>query len=286
MDERTLTDMDLYEFGPVTFPAYDEATAGVRCGTDEFLDSLAKDPRFVARFTERAGLVVTERLIEALESLKIQQSTAHDDETYDERATDANKKKKKPEPDAPYGAKPDGTKPNGSDKPKPDASKPDSSKPDNTKKPDGSKPDSSKPSPSDKPSDTQKPKDTSKPGDTSKPTSSDKPSDTGSDKPYGDVTYADPGYQSDGKKRYPLDTAEHVKAAWSYINMPKNAGMYSADDLNKIKAKIKSAAAKLGVTISDGEKSVSTDGQTSQPDRKQLLRRNYVALYGVGKKSR
>lgn len=69
MDERTITDMDLFEFGPVTFPAYDAATAGVRSGTDDFLDRLAQDPRFVARFTERAGLAVTERLIEALESI-------------------------------------------------------------------------------------------------------------------------------------------------------------------------------------------------------------------------
>jgi hypothetical protein len=44
-------------------------------------------------------------------------------------------------------------------------------------------------------------------------------------KPYGDVTYADPGYQKDGKKRYPLDTEAHCRAAWSYINMPKNASV-------------------------------------------------------------
>src|SRR6185312_5147778 len=35
--------------------------------------------------------------------------------------------------------------------------------------------------------------------------------------PYGDVAYADPGYQSDKKKRYPIDSADHVRAAWSYI---------------------------------------------------------------------
>lgn len=71
-------------------------------------------------------------------------------------------------------------------------------------------------------------------------------------KPYGDVTYADPGYQSDKKKRYPVDSADHVKAAWSYINHPKNAGKYSSSQLASIKAKIKSAAKKHGVEISDG----------------------------------
>ena len=58
------------------------------------------------------------------------------------------------------------------------------------------------------------------------------------DKPYGDVEYADPGYQDDKKKRYPIDTEKHIRAAWSYISKPKNAGKYSADELNRIKDKI------------------------------------------------
>lgn len=72
-----------------------------------------------------------------------------------------------------------------------------------------------------------------------------------SKKPYGDVTYADPGYQKDGKKRYPIDTAEHVRAAWSYINKAKNGGFYSADQLARIKGKIMAAAKKFGIEISD-----------------------------------
>jgi HK97 family phage prohead protease len=58
---------------------------------------------------------------------------------------------------------------------------------------------------------------------------------------YGDVKYADPGYQSDGKKRYPIDTEKHIRAAWNYINKPKNAGKYSADEVKHIKAKIVAA---------------------------------------------
>lgn len=58
---------------------------------------------------------------------------------------------------------------------------------------------------------------------------------------YGDVEYADPGYQSDGKPRYPVDTEEHIRAAWSYINKAKNAKAYSSEDLDKIKAKIVAA---------------------------------------------
>lgn len=64
--ERTITDLDLYEFGPVTFPAYADATAGVRSGTDEFIDSLIHDPRFLARFLDRAGLSVVERVLDTL----------------------------------------------------------------------------------------------------------------------------------------------------------------------------------------------------------------------------
>lgn len=67
--------------------------------------------------------------------------------------------------------------------------------------------------------------------------------------PYGDVKYADPGYN--GEKKYPIDTPEHIRAAWAYINMPKNAGFYKPAQLAQIKARIKAAAAKAGIQISD-----------------------------------
>lgn len=71
--------------------------------------------------------------------------------------------------------------------------------------------------------------------------------------PYGDVEYADPGYQSDKQKRYPIDTAEHVRAAWSYINQSDNAGKYSAEHLASIKSKIRAAAKKFNVEIAEEE---------------------------------
>ncbi len=60
-------------------------------------------------------------------------------------------------------------------------------------------------------------------------------------KPYGDVRYADP---KNGK--YPVDTEEHAKAAWSYINMPKNAGQYPMNgvSLSEVKDRIKAACRK------------------------------------------
>jgi HK97 family phage prohead protease len=72
-------------------------------------------------------------------------------------------------------------------------------------------------------------------------------------KPYGDVEYADPGMQSDGKARYPLSDEEKCRAAWSYINMPKNAAKYSPEDLAKVRSRIKAAGERYGIEFSDDE---------------------------------
>jgi hypothetical protein len=54
----------------------------------------------------------------------------------------------------------------------------------------------------------------------------------------GNIVYADPGYQSDGKKRYPIDTERHIRAAWDYINKPGNASKYTSDQVRRIRAAI------------------------------------------------
>lgn len=51
LPERTLKEIRIREFGPVTFPAYPGATAGVRSLTDDFLDRLLADPRVAERLT-------------------------------------------------------------------------------------------------------------------------------------------------------------------------------------------------------------------------------------------
>lgn len=81
LDERTITGVDLYEFGPVTFPAYSEATVGMRSRTDEFIDHFLRDPAFVARFTERAGLATTERILATLPPTAPVAETKPDDST-------------------------------------------------------------------------------------------------------------------------------------------------------------------------------------------------------------
>lgn len=70
-------------------------------------------------------------------------------------------------------------------------------------------------------------------------------------KPYGDVTYADPGYKDDGQKRYPIDTEAHARAAWSYFHMPKNQAGYTAEQVSLIMGRIRAALKKFGVTVSE-----------------------------------
>jgi HK97 family phage prohead protease len=66
LPERTIDRATLYEFGPVTFPAYPDATAGMRSRTDEFLDHIITDPTFLLRFSERVGPKVVSQLLASL----------------------------------------------------------------------------------------------------------------------------------------------------------------------------------------------------------------------------
>ncbi len=84
IEERTITGVDLYEFGPVTFPAYADATAGLRSRTDEFIAHFLNDPAFVARFTERAGLTTTEHILATLPPTAQRADDADDVGTSDE----------------------------------------------------------------------------------------------------------------------------------------------------------------------------------------------------------
>ena len=61
---------------------------------------------------------------------------------------------------------------------------------------------------------------------------------------YGDVKFAD-----EVNKKYPIDTEEHVRAAWSYINHPKNAAEYTPEDAELIRKNIKNAARKFKIDI-------------------------------------
>jgi hypothetical protein len=61
---------------------------------------------------------------------------------------------------------------------------------------------------------------------------------------YGDVKFADPV-----NNKYPIDSEEHVRAAWSYINHKDNAAKYDKDEVKQIKDRIKTAAKKYDIEI-------------------------------------
>ena len=62
---------------------------------------------------------------------------------------------------------------------------------------------------------------------------------------YGDVKFADPV-----NNKYPIDTEEHIRAAWSYINHKDNAAKYDKDEVEAIKGRIKRAAKQHDIEIS------------------------------------
>ncbi|MEO8649025.1 MAG: DUF6582 domain-containing protein [Acidobacteriota bacterium] len=65
---------------------------------------------------------------------------------------------------------------------------------------------------------------------------------------YGDVKFADPV-----NNKYPIDTEEHVRAAWSYINHKDNAAKYEKNEVTSIKDKIKKAAERFDIEITDDD---------------------------------
>ncbi len=66
LPERTVGDVTVYEFGPVTYPANPGATAGIRSMSDAFMARLVSDSRFLSRFQARVGPKVAQRLLDAI----------------------------------------------------------------------------------------------------------------------------------------------------------------------------------------------------------------------------
>lgn len=85
------------------------------------------------------------------------------------------------------------------------------------------------------------------------------------EKKYGDVEYAD-----EENKKYPVDTEEHIQAAWKYISMPKNAAKYG-DKGAAIKKKI----------IAAGKKKIGKDWPPSEATKESLTEESDLAGYGI-----
>ena len=60
--------------------------------------------------------------------------------------------------------------------------------------------------------------------------------------------YADPK-----NFKYPIDTEEHARAAWSYIHQAKNRKGYSTDELKSMEARIRKQLKKYNVDIEESE---------------------------------
>jgi hypothetical protein len=93
------------------------------------------------------------------------------------------------------------------------------------------------------------------------------------DEPDGAVQYADPGYQPDGKKRYPIHTRRHIRAAWTHVNRPGNAGKYSDNQLKRI----------TGDIIISWKETIGGDGPPFAENREKASRTALTkALWDVG----
>lgn len=66
LPERSIQGVDLFEGGPVTFPASTAATAGLRSTTDDFYERALNDPLFLTRLAERTSPRAVENLLTSL----------------------------------------------------------------------------------------------------------------------------------------------------------------------------------------------------------------------------
>lgn len=81
------------------------------------------------------------------------------------------------------------------------------------------------------------------------------------DEPYGNVAYADPGFR--GPKRYPINTPEHVRAAWDYFHHANDSDKYSAAEQHHIEDEIRTAARKFGIKLEgDSKKDACESAET------------------------
>lgn len=89
-------------------------------------------------------------------------------------------------------------------------------------------------------------------------------------KPWGDVDYADPGYQEDGVHRYPIDVKWRIRAAWNRIHQRNNRSPYTADQLDRIEARI----------IAAWKKKIDPDGPPAYQEENKSHKTRILAIDG------
>lgn len=88
---------------------------------------------------------------------------------------------------------------------------------------------------------------------------------------YGDVAFADPT-----NKKYPIDTEEHIRAAWNYIHHPNNADNYTAAEVDTIKNRI--IAAWKDIIDAAGPPGAMNGGKSLESVRAELKTAREVVL--------
>lgn len=66
LPERSILRAQVFEFGPVTFPANPQASASMRSGSDFFAGRLVAVPAARARFEQRVGKRVADRIVASI----------------------------------------------------------------------------------------------------------------------------------------------------------------------------------------------------------------------------
>lgn len=95
--------------------------------------------------------------------------------------------------------------------------------------------------------------------------------------PFGDVTYADPGLQSDGISRYPVDTEAHARTSWEFLEQDENASRYSPEQLAQVKATAFEALQRFGVKVDNASEDQVQEGGT-KPEMDTIAQETHEAL--------
>lgn len=81
-------------------------------------------------------------------------------------------------------------------------------------------------------------------------------------KPQGDVHYADPGFEADGKSRFPLNTPELVRDAIRFYAVPHNVAQFTPAQQARITEAIAIAAKQFGINVKETASAVESSTMT------------------------
>lgn len=96
--------------------------------------------------------------------------------------------------------------------------------------------------------------------------------------PYGDVEYADEGLQSDGVKRFPIDTARHAKLSLEFLQGADVASAYTPKDLETATNRVRSALEGFGVVVTAASEGGTNQHMDTNPTETMISQETHEAL--------